>query len=316
MSRKTPQSTDLPKLIAVVGPTASGKTDLALALAKRFRGEIISADSRQFYRGTEIGSDIIPGKWTRKYGSRTYVAKGVPHYLVAFLSPSKTFTASQFKDHVIRIARDIAKRGHLPILCGGTGLYIRAVVDNFDIPEVPPDPAFRARMEKRTTDALYKELAQKDPVYLSRIPPNNRRYTIRALEVIAATGKPFSEVQDRGEPLFDVLQIGVKRDRTEAYRRIDARVDRMMKQGLLEEAKKLGKRYGWSVPAMSGLGHRQLGQFLRGEIALEEAVRLIKRDTRRYAKRQVTWLRRDKRIRWVKDASEAKPVIKRFLANG
>jgi tRNA dimethylallyltransferase len=200
----------LPKLLAIVGPTASGKTDLAVALAKKLKGEIISADSRQFYRGTEIGSDIIPGKWVKRYGRRTYVAKGVPHYLIGFHSPSKTFTAAQFKDHVIRISRDIAKRGHVPILAGGTGLYLKAVIDNLDIPEVPPDAAFRARMERKTTAALYAELKKKDPAYASRIPPNNRRYAIRALEVFHATGRPFSEVQGAGEPLFDVLQIGIR----------------------------------------------------------------------------------------------------------
>src|SRR5687767_6928644 len=218
--------TSLPKLIAIVGPTASGKTDLAVALAKRLKGEIVSADSRQFYRGTEIGSDIIPGKWVKKYGRRTYIARGVPHYLVGFLPPSKSFTAAQFKDHVIRISRDITKRGHVPILAGGTGLYIRTVVDNLDIPAVPPDAAFRKRMERRTTAALYAELKKKDPAYAARIPAGNRRYAIRALEVIAATGKPFSEVQGKGEPLFEVLQLGIRRPRAKMYRRSDARTGR------------------------------------------------------------------------------------------
>jgi len=305
--------TSLPKLIAIVGPTASGKTDLAVALAKRLKGEIISADSRQFYRGTEIGSDIIPGKWVKKYGRRTYIARGVPHYLVGFLPPSKSFTAAQFKDHVIRISRDITKRGHVPILAGGTGLYIRTVVDNLDIPAVPPDVAFRKRMERRTTAALYAELKKKDPAYAARIPAGNRRYAIRALEVIVATGKPFSEVQGKGEPLFEVLQLGIRRPRAEMYRRIDARVDEMMRRGLLEEAKRLGKRHGWKVPAMSGLGHRQLGLFLRGEATLEQAVDLIKRDTRHFAKRQMTWFRRDKRIRWVKNERDAFMLAKKFL---
>ncbi len=303
----------LPKLIAVVGPTASGKTDLAVALAKKFKGEIISADSRQFYRGAEIGSDVIPGKWVMKWGRRTYVAKGVPHYLLGFLPPSKTFTAAQFKDHVIRISRDIAKRGHIPILAGGTGLFIRTVVDNFTIPEVPPNAAFRKRMEKKTTFALYAELKKKDPVYAARIPENNRRYAIRALEVIAATGKPFSEAQKTGEPLFDVLQIGIRRPREEMYRRIDARVGVQMKRGLLKEAQKLGRRHGWSVPAMTGLGHRQLGLYLTGKVSLEEAVALIKRDTRHYAKRQMTWFRRDKRIIWVKSDAEAVRLTKKFF---
>jgi tRNA dimethylallyltransferase len=308
--------TTLPKLLVVAGPTASGKTDLALRLAKRFKGEVISADSRQFYKGTEIGSDIIPGTWVRKFGRRTYIAHGVPHYLTAFLSPSKPFSAAQFKDHVIRIARDITKRGHLPILCGGTGLYIRAVVDNFNLGEIPSDQAFRDRMEKRSAAALYRELAKKDPAYAARIPASNKRYAIRALEVMRATGKTVTESQSKGEPLFDVLQIGIKRPVDVANARIDARVDDMMKRGLLDEARKLGKKYGWAAPAMTGLGHRQLGQFLRGEIPLEEAVRLIKRDTRRYAKRQRAWLKRDERIQWVKSVRGAETLVKRHLSSG
>jgi tRNA dimethylallyltransferase len=303
----------LPKLIAVVGPTASGKTDLALALAQKFRGEVISADSRQFYRGTAIGSDIIPGRWTKKYGRRTYVARGVPHYLVGFLSPRKTFTAAQFKDHVIRIAADIRKRGHVPILAGGTGLFLKTVVDNLEIPEVPPNPAIRARMDKKPTAELAALLEKRDPVYAGRIPANNRRYLTRALEVIEATGKPFSEAQGRGEPLFDVLQIGRKRDRAALYARIDARVDDMMARGLLAEAKRLGKRYGWSLPAMTGLGHRQLGEHLEGKTTLAEAVERVKRDTRRYAKRQMTWFRRDGRVRWVKNEAEALRLAAKFL---
>ncbi len=308
----------LPKLIAVVGPTASGKTDLAIALAKKFRGEIISADSRQFYHGTAIGSDIPKGKWLRKKvgkkeSRRVYMVRGVPYYLVDFLSPAKQFTVAQFKDHVEKISRDIRKRGHIPVLAGGTGLYIRAVVDNFTVPEVPPDSAFRAKMERRSTAVLFNALAKKDPVYAARIPRNNRRYAIRALEVIAATGKPFSEQQGSGAPTFDLLQIAIRRPRRALYARIDARVDDMMRRGLLKEAKRLGKRYGWSVPAMTGLGHRQLGLFLEGKITLDEAIRLIKRDTRRYAKRQMTWFRRDRRIRWVKDETAAKKIVARFL---
>lgn len=307
----------LAKLIAIVGPTASGKTDLALALAKRYGGEVISADSRQFYRGTGIGSGVVAGEWTVVDGRRTYVAEGVPHYLVDFLSPNKVFTVAEFKAHVVKIARDIVKRGHVPILVGGTGLFVQAVVDNFLMPEVAPDEVFRARMEKRSTEVLYKELLKKDPVYAGRIPFNNRRYITRALEVMRATGKAFSSVQTKGEPLFEVLRIGVKREREEVNARIDKRVDAMMRAGLLEETRVLGKKYGWDAPAATGLGHRQLGMFLRGEIALEEAVALVKQETKRYVKRQMTWFKRDEKIIWVSGGVEGKKVaiglVKAFL---
>jgi tRNA dimethylallyltransferase len=232
---------------------------------------------------------------------------------MAFLPPSRTFTAAQFKYHVIRISADIAIRGHIPILVGGTGLYVSSVIDNFEIPAVPPNALVRRALEKKTTVALYSALRKADPAYAARITANNRRYAIRALEVIAATGKPFSEAQGKGKPLFDVLQVALRRPRRLMYERINARVDVQMRRGLLAEAAKLGKRYGWEIPAMSGLGHRQLGCYLRGETALEDAVELIKRDTRHFAKRQMTWFRRDGRIRWVKTPAQAHRLVRQFL---
>ncbi len=303
----------MPKLVVVLGPTASGKTDLAIKLAKKFRGEIISADSRQFYRGTDIGSDIIPGKWVRRAGRRVYLAKGIPHHLISFRPLDRPVTAAEFKDLAVRLARQIARRGRLPILAGGTGLYLNAVTENFTIPPVAPDPAFRRRLEKRSTSSLYAELKKKDPAYASRIPPQNRRYISRALEVIHATGRAFSAQQGRGEPLFDILKLGIRRPRAEMYRRIDARVDKMIEKGLVGEAKRLGRRYGWELPAMTALGHRQLGLYLRGETTLDEAVRLIKRDTRHFAKRQVAWFKRDRAIRWIKRPAEANILVRRFL---
>lgn len=299
--------------MAVVGPTASGKTDLAISLCRKFKGEVISADSRQFYRGMRIGAAIPDGKWRREDGRRAYYVDGVPHHLMSFRSPAKPLTAAVFRRMAMRKAREIAGRGHAPFLVGGTGLYISAVVDNFDIPKAPPDPAFRARMEKRSTSDLWKELKKKDPEYCARISSRNRRYIIRALEAIHATGKPFSAGRRTQNPVFDVLQIGITKPREQLYRRIDCRVDRMMEEGLLAEARRLGKRYGWNIPTMSSLGHRQLGGFLRGEVTLPEARRLIKRDTRHYAKRQMTWFRRDKRIKWVRGVSQAEKEVKRFL---
>lgn len=303
----------LPKLVAVVGPTASGKTDLAISLCRKFKGEVISADSRQFYRGMRIGAAIPDGKWRTVRGRRAYYVDGVPHHLMSFRSPAKPLTAAIFRRMAMRKAREIAGRGHVPFLVGGTGLYISAVVDNFDIPKAPPDPAFRARMEKRSTSDLWKELKKKDSEYCARISSRNRRYIIRALEATHATGKPFSASRRTQKPVFDVLQIGITRPREQLYRRIDCRVDRMMEEGLLAEARRLGKRYGWNIPTMSSLGHRQLGEFLRGEVTLSEAWRLIKRDTRHYAKRQMTWFRRDKRIKWVKGVAQAEKEVKRFL---
>jgi len=303
----------LPKLIAIVGPTASGKTDLAVALAKKFRGEVISADSRQFYRGTDIGSDIIPGKWVKRGSRKVYLARGVPHHLIAFRSPAQPVTVAEFQALARRRAREIIGRGRVPILAGGSGLYLRVVTDDFVIPRVPPQPRFRRRMDAISTAALYRRLVRLDPDYAGRISAGNRRYMIRALEVIGATGQPFSAQQATGQPVFDVLKLGVKRPRPQIYRRVEARVDEMIRRGLVKEADRLGRRHGRQLPALTALGHRQLGAYLRGQIPLEEAVRQIKRDTRRFAKRQLTWFRRDKDIRWVKNASAAEKIAADFL---
>lgn len=304
----------LPKLIVIVGPTASGKTDLSLALARRFKGEVISADSRQFYRGMAIGAAVPDGVWATRHGTRAYWVDGIAHHLMSFRAPSQQVTVAQFQRMVARKVREITARGHVPFLVGGTGLYAGAVVDNFTIPKVKADAAVRRALERQETDNLFTELKKKDPAYATRITPQNRRYITRALEVIYATGKPFSALQGRGEARYDVLQLGVARERSVLVQRIERRADLMMRKGLLKEAQRLGKRYGWSHPVLSSLGHRQLGQFLRGEIALEEAVARIKRDTRRYAKRQMTWFRRDKRILWAKTLQQAARAIENFLA--
>lgn len=303
----------MPKLIAIVGPTASGKTDLAVALAKKFSGEVISADSRQFYRGTDIGSDIIPGKWVKRGNRRVYLARGVPHHLIAFRSPAKPVTVAEFQKMARRRAREIIGRGRMPILAGGSGLYLRAVTDDFVIPKVPPQPSFRRGLADVGTAALFRRLKRVDPVYAGRISPGNRRYIIRALEVFQATGRPFSAQQTVGKPVFDVLKIGIKRVRPQIYKRIELRVDEQIRRGLVQEAGRLGRRYGWELPALTGLGHRQLGAFLRGQTTLGEVIRLIKRDTRHFAKRQMTWFRRDRKIRWVKNAVSASRLVREFL---
>ncbi|MEK9152061.1 MAG: tRNA (adenosine(37)-N6)-dimethylallyltransferase MiaA [Patescibacteria group bacterium] len=303
----------LPKLVVVVGPTASGKSDLAIVLAKKFHGEIVSADSRQLYRGMDIGAAVEPGRWVKRGTRRIYVARGIAHHLTAFRSPAKPLTAAEYKSLATRAIRDVGARGKLPIMVGGTGLYVNAVVYNFTIPEVAPNQALRRSLEKLPTATLFAKLRQADPVYASRITPQNRRYIIRALEVIAATGRKFSELQQKGKPLFETLLLGVGRPQAELYRRIDARVDAMMRRGLIKEARTLGRRYGWDNPALSSLGHRQLGLALQEKMTLEAAVDLIKRDTRRYAKRQIAWFKRDRRIKKVRSASAAAQMVKTFV---
>ncbi|MBU1916271.1 tRNA (adenosine(37)-N6)-dimethylallyltransferase MiaA [Patescibacteria group bacterium] len=302
-----------PKAIVIVGPTASGKTSLAIQLAREFKGEIVSADSRQLYRGTDICTDIPAGKWRSFQGRRAYMVEGVPHYLLNSESPIKPITVSEYQHRALWRLREIASRGKVPLLVGGTGLYIRAVVDNFLIPAVEPQPKIRAELEHSSTIKLYSILQRLDPKYAARISPGNRRYIIRALEVIRTTEQPFSAQQKSQTPQFDWLQIGVTRPRQLLYNCINQRVEQMVDRGLLKETERLARRYGWTVQIMSSLGYKQLHDFFIGKISLADALDMIKRDTRHYARRQLTWLRRDNRVKWVDSATKARLLITQFL---
>jgi tRNA dimethylallyltransferase len=304
--------TNRPKLIAILGPTASGKTDLSLELARRFGGEIVNCDTRQFYRDIPIGAATAPGRRVKRGRRRVWLAEGVPHYLINFLSPRRQMTVAEYQARAVWRLREIARRGKVPMLVGGSMLFAAAVIDNYQMPEVPPDEAFRRRMEKVSLDKLGEKLAAMDPAYAERIGPN-RRYIVRALEVMRATGRTVTELQRKGEPIFDTLLIGVTRPKAELDERINRRFDFMMKAGLLEETAQLGRYYGWDCPAAMSLGHRQLGTCLRGEMPLDEAVAEAKRATRAYAKRQMTWFRRDRRIRWVKTGDEATSLVAAHL---
>lgn len=304
--------TILPKLIVILGPTASGKTDLAVKLAKRFNGEIISADSRQVYKYMPIGTDVPKGEWQ----DGLYLVKGVPHYLMDCLEPDKEFTMADFKNKAVDITQDIIKRGKVPLVVGGTGLYISALVDNFDIPKVKPDKELRVKLESKNLGELMEMLKQKDPLSAAVIDLNNPRRVIRALEVALTSGKSFVSQKTKSKPLFDVLQIGIKRKREEIYESINQRVEEQIKLGLVEEIKNLlDKGYGWELTAMSGLGYRQFKDYLAGKRSLGQAVEILKRDTRHYAKRQLTWFKRDKRIRWVPAGEDQKVIslVRDFL---
>lgn len=307
---------NLPKLVVILGPTASGKTNLSIDLAQKFNGEIISADSRQIYKKMDIGTAKVPGHWRRhpQTKERVFVYEKIPHYLIDFVDPGEEFTLAQFKKMATDQIYGIAKRGKLPLLVGGTGLYIHAVVDNLLIPTVPPNKKLRQSLEKKSNEKLLAMLTKFDSLTAKTVDPNNKRRLIRALEVCIWTGRPFSEQQKKGKPLFNTLQIGFQVSRPELHQRIDHRVDEMMKDGLLKEVRALVKqKYGWHLPSMSGIGYRQLGYFLRGEMPLNKALDILKRDSRRYARRQTTWFRRDQRIKWIKNKETAEEPIKQFL---
>ncbi len=289
------QARGLPPLIVVVGPTAVGKSALALRLAEALGGEIVSADSRQVYRFMDVGT----AKPTRQEQARVH------HHLIDVVYPDEDYTLAHFQADAYRAIDDVLDRGCLPFLVGGTGLYVRAVVEGLVIPRVAPQAALRVELEERARregrDAVYRELQALDPVAASRIDPRNVRRVIRALEVCRATGQPISRLQAAAAPPYRVLTIGLTTDRETLYRRIDARVDEQLAAGLVEENRDLLARgYGYDLPAMSGLGYRQIGMYLRGEVSLPRAVEILKFETHRFARQQYTWFRlSDPRIHWL-----------------
>lgn len=302
-------------LVALVGPTAVGKTALAIKLAEDLAVEVVSADSRQVYRYMDIGT----AKPTAQERLR------VPHHLVDVVEPDEPFTLAQYQQMAYAAINDIHGRRRLPLLVGGTGLYVKAVLEGLRIPRVEPDAQLREALLMEAANkgygALHDRLRKVDPVAAERIDARNVRRVVRALEVCYLLGQPISSVQRAAPPPYRVLRIGLTMPRERLYRRIDERVERMMAQGLVEEVRSLVARgYPYSLPAMSGLGYRQIGMYLRGEISLEEAVALIKRHTRRFVRQQANWFRLDDpAINWFDVSSgEFEAVaaqIKRFLSN-
>jgi len=297
-------------LVAIVGPTGVGKSQLALRLAQIFSGEIVSADSRQVYRHVNIGT----AKPTPQELSL------VPHHLIDIINPDEDFSLAQYQQLAYRAIEDIQRRSKLALLVGGSGLYVWSVAAGWGIPQVPPDPEFRHRLEREAAelgeDKLYQELIKVDPVAAQRIDPRNVRRTIRALEVYRTTKTPFSQLQYKQTPLSDILIIGLTTDRAELYRRVDLRIDEMIKQDLVAEVKKLvDMGYDFNLPAMSGIGYRQIGMFLRGELTLETAIQQIKFETHRFVRHQYGWFRvKDERIKWFDIQSRAEPEIIALLS--
>jgi tRNA dimethylallyltransferase len=275
-------------LVAIVGPTAVGKTALAVCLAGEFAVEVVSADSRQVYRCMDIGT----AKPTAQERLR------VRHHLVDVVDPAESFTLAQYQQMAYEAINDIHARRRLPLLVGGTGLYVKAVLEGLSIPHVEPDAQLREALLTEAANqgyqALHARLREVDPVAAERIDARNVRRVVRALEVCYLLGQPISTIQGAMPPPYRVLRIGLTMPRERLYQRIDERVERMVAAGLVEEVRSLVARgYGYSLPAMSGLGYRQMGMYLRGEVSLDEAVALVKRHTRRFVRQQANWFRLD-----------------------
>jgi len=303
----------LKKVVAIIGPTASGKTEIGLFLAERFSGEIVNFDSVQVYRGLDIGT----AKPEPELRSR------VPHHLFDILEPWEEFNAAAYAERAREVIREIVARGRLPVLAGGTGLYLKALLHGLFPVEVPGEirERLRERLKEEGLSALYAELLRVDPEAARRIHPHDRVRVLRALEVFYATGRPFSELAREHafrESHFRALKIGLYLPREELYRRLEARVEEMLSRGLLEEVRGLLSR-GLSpeLKPLQAIGYRHMIAYLRGELSWEEAVRLMKRDTRRYAKRQLTWFRADPEVHWFQPREKEKifRLVEKFLSS-
>ncbi|MCL0062647.1 tRNA (adenosine(37)-N6)-dimethylallyltransferase MiaA [Peptococcaceae bacterium] len=298
-------------LLAVVGPTASGKTSLGVELALKLNGEVVSADSMLVYRYMDIGT-AKPTAEERK---------GVPHHLIDIKIPWEEYNVAQYQKDAKKAILDIYKREKLPILVGGTGLYIRAVTDKYNFNMPGEDKELRTLLQKQALqkgkDWLYKKLCKVDPKAAAKIHPNNVRRVIRVLEVYILTGRRISDMQNASyNSEYDLMLFSLSMPREVLYERIEKRVDIMIERGLVEEVRKL---LNMGVPrsstSMQGLGYKEIAAYLYGEISLERAIELIKRNTRRFAKRQLTWFRRDPRIYWVllKDVkANTKEIIEKW----
>ncbi len=280
------------RVIAIVGPTGVGKSALALKLAQDFHGEIISADSRQVYRYLDIGT-------AKPTGAEQALA---PHHLIDIIDPDQSFSLAQYQELAYKTIDEVSSRGRLPILAGGSGLYVWAVLEGWQIPKVAPDAGLRQRLEDRAaqgeSEKLYEELKQLDAEAASCIDPRNVRRVIRALEIKQNPGASSKALKTK--PTFDELIVGLTTSREALYRRIDERVDSMVSRGLLEEVRSLvNKGYGLELPSMSGIGYRQIGFFLQGKISLDEAIQQVKNESHRLVRQQYNWFGpKDDRIHW------------------
>jgi tRNA dimethylallyltransferase len=316
---------NLNKLVVILGPTASGKSDLAVQLAHKFNGEIISADSRQVYKGMDLGS----GKITRKE------MKDVSHYLLNVASPKKRFTAGQFKKLAMQAIKKIRGKNKIPIICGGTGFYIRMVTEDLPIPEVKPDLKLRARLEEKTAEELFEELKKLDSVRASNIDKYNKRRLIRALEIIYKTGKTvpkLSEKENLPHPLlkegcslplgrvredFDILFLGLKKTEKELKKRIALRLSKRLKQGMIKEVKNLrASGLSWRRLESFGLEYKWIALFLQNKIAREEMILRLQKDIEHLAKRQLTFFKKypgEEKINWIKNIKKTELLVKKFL---
>ena len=283
-----------PKVIVIVGPTASGKTSASINVAKKLNGEIISADSMQIYREMNIGT----AKVTKEE------ADGIKHYLVDVVNPDEVFNVTKYKEMAEAAIEEILAKGKTPIIVGGTGLYVSTLINGIEFAEVGEDVEYREQMtalaEEKGAEYLHNELRKVDPDAADAIEMNNIRRVVRALEIFKLTGKTKTQldIESRKEVKYDYRVYGIDTPREELYNRINIRVDKMFEEGLLEEVKYVNEKYKISSTAIQGLGYKEVIEYIDGKVTYDEMIEKLKMETRRYAKRQLTWFRREEQIKW------------------
>jgi tRNA dimethylallyltransferase len=296
------------KIIIILGPTASGKSDVAIKLAQKFDGEIISADSRQIYRGMDIGS----GKVTKEE------QKMAVHHMLDVADPNEEFNISHFKKSVEKIIEDILKRGKLPIICGGTGFWINSIVDNVQLPEVKPDKELRNMLNNKSAEELFKMLEKLDPDRAKNIDPKNKVRLIRAIEICKTLGsvpKLKANSQKLKAKSYDFLQIGIDVPKEILNEKIKKRLGRRFNEGMAEEVQNLNKNgVSWERLEYFGLEYRWIARYLQKKISLKEMQEKLYYDIIHYAKRQMTWFKKDKRILWLKSYEEIENAAQEFIS--
>ncbi|MFC4354504.1 tRNA (adenosine(37)-N6)-dimethylallyltransferase MiaA [Chryseomicrobium palamuruense] len=291
------------KVLVLAGPTASGKTALSIELAKRFNGEIINGDAFQVYKGLDIGTAKVT----------TEEMEGIPHHLLSLREPSEAFSVAEYQKLVRMTIEDITSRGHVPILVGGTGLYIQAVLYDFQFVEQAVDTELRQQLEQLTSEELWGQLSEQDPEAAQEIHPNNKQRVVRALERVIASGVNKQEAeQNRGkDTLYSFVIFGLERDRQELYQRINTRVYLMIANGLVEEVKELLKRTPKDAQAFQAIGYKEVISHLEGRLTHEEMIAEIQQNSRRYAKRQFTYFRNKLPVEWVHPEEDYVKIVER-----
>jgi tRNA dimethylallyltransferase len=310
------------KIIVLLGPTATGKSELAIKIAKKFKGEIISADSRQVYKGLDIGTE----KMTKKE------RKGVKHHMIDVVKPQKTYTVVQYQKAAKKILKQIFKKRKIPLIVGGSGFYIDALIYDYKLPKVSPQKKIRKKLFRKSTEELFQMLQGLDPKRAANIDPYNRRRLIRALEIVLKTGSPVPSFNLRRfdlqkinrqsreveppniESFYDVLKIGLKKSPKQLRQLINQRLEKTLKKGLIKETKKLRQKgLSWKRLDELGLEYRLVSYYLRGLISYQQMIDQMQREIYRLAKRQIIWFKRDKKIRWITKPPKAHSLVKKFL---